>query len=114
MFRYYIIFLWTLIIVFLSFLKLPQTQGIELVPNFDKLVHFGLYFILGLLMFCQKFKKLITIIYITSLSFIIELAQSYLTIYRTGDFWDFIAGFLGGLLGLYSKNIIKCIKTFCS
>ena len=102
--------LWTGTIIILSFIKLPETSGPILFPYADKIVHLFLYLILGWLMTKEIQNKYFAAFYIILLGILIELGQSLLTTYRTGDYIDFLADLIGGYIGLYHKNIIQLIK----
>lgn len=101
--------IWSIIIIILSFIRLPQNTGAELIPYADKIVHFILYLILGIIMSNETDNKRIALIYIILLGMLIEIGQSELTTYRTGDYLDFLTDLISGILGLYHKNIIDRI-----
>jgi len=102
--------LWTIIILVLSFIKLPEATGPELIPYADKLVHFFLYFVLAFLLVREGAGKLVTVIILILLGGGVEILQGILTTYRSADFFDFLSDLAGGLLGLYHKNIIQLFK----
>ncbi|MDB4098780.1 VanZ family protein, partial [Polaribacter sp.] len=54
-----------------------------------------------------KKKKLLVIACCILLGVIIEISQSTLTSYRTGDYYDVIANSLGVLLGLLVFNMLS-------
>lgn len=99
----------TIGILCLSLIKMPST-GILNVANVDKLYHSFAYFMLGitwLFTFYKKpEKKYIIVISCIIFGIIIELLQSNLTAYRTGDFLDVLANSLGVLLSLVIFNLI--------
>ena len=70
------------------------------IPHFDKLVHFGLFFVFCLLLFVP-FKKLNKnhLIIAPVISFIaaavLEYAQHIITTYRSSNFYDFLANSAG-------------------
>ena len=101
--------IWSIIILILSFIRLPQNTAAELIPFADKIVHFILYLILGIIMAHEADNKLIAVIYIILLGMLIEIGQNELTTYRTGDYLDFLTDLVGGILGLYHKDIIDSI-----
>ena len=97
----------TIAIICLSLLKVPST-GIQ-VKNIDKAYHSIAYFILAstwLFSFYKKpNKKYIIVLCCILFGIIIEVLQSTLTIYRTGDYKDVLANSLGVLLALFIFNI---------
>lgn len=99
----------TITIICLSLLKIPNT-GIK-VNNIDKAYHSIAYFVLTLtwlLSFYRKpKKKYIIVISCIIFGIIIEVLQSTLTVYRTGDYKDVIANSLGVLLALLIFNIFS-------
>jgi len=99
----------TITIICLSLLKIPNT-GIK-VNNIDKAYHSIAYFVLALtwlLSFYKKpKKKYIIVISCIIFGIIIEVLQSTLTVYRTGDYKDVIANSLGVLLALLIFNIFS-------
>ncbi len=97
----------TIGIICLSLIKMPET-GIK-IKNIDKVYHSFAYFTLTiawLFTFYRKpTKKYLIVILCILFGIIIELLQSNLTIYRTGDFLDVIANSLGVLLALMIFNV---------
>lgn len=106
--------LWLLVICYLSLMPgdgLPRVPLFN-IPHFDKIVHFGFYFILTILLI-KPFKKTINkYSYITALlisatlSGAIELLQKTVTTTRHGDIYDFIANLLGISFALITYRII--------
>ncbi|WP_051605708.1 VanZ family protein [Polaribacter sp. Hel_I_88] len=96
----------TIAIIFLSLLKLPST-GVD-VKNIDKAYHSIAYFVLALTWLFSFYKKpnkkYIIVICCILFGIIIEVLQSTLTIYRTGDYKDVLANSLGVLLALFIFN----------
>ena len=92
----------TIAIAYLSLVKLPKVQ--ISVSNIDKAEHLLGYFILTLSWLFSFYKKKFLKYYITLAcvfyGIIIEVFQSILTSYRTGDYLDAIANSLGALLAL--------------
>ena len=93
-------------ILYLSFFKPPQTSLSE-ITNFDKMVHFGMYFGLSALIWieylvsharCSRMRLLLgAVLMPIVLSGAIELAQKYLTTWRGGEWWDFASNTAGVL-----------------
>ncbi len=102
--------LWTIIILVLSFIKLPEATGPELIPYSDKLVHFFLYLVLAFLLVREGAGKLVIVTILILLGGGVEILQGMLTSYRSADVLDFLADLAGGLIGLYHKNIIQLFK----
>lgn len=98
----------TIAIICLSLLKLPNT-GIK-INNIDKAYHSSAYFVLALTWLFSFYKKpnkkYIIVICCIMFGIIIEVLQSTLTIYRTGDYKDVLANSLGVLLALFIFNLI--------
>ena len=94
-------------ILYLSFFKPPQTD-MEEIPGIDKLVHICMYGGLCFLLWIEylrthsaiHWKRIIIggILFPIAFSGCIELAQSYLTEHRGGDWLDLIANTTGVLL----------------
>ena len=93
-------FLTTLFIIFLS---IKKSGGVKLFffPHQDKLMHLSAYgFLCASYFWAMKFSwKINNSIYKAailsfSLGVLLEVIQGYLS-YRTADFWDIIANFLG-------------------
>lgn len=101
---------WTIVIITLSFIRLPERQGPELIPYADKIVHLVLYYVLGLLLGKEGSDKRIAAVYIILLGALIEIGQQELTTYRSGDYVDFLMDLVGGYLGLYLKDVINLVK----
>ncbi|MCY1636244.1 VanZ family protein [Marinifilum sp. D737] len=110
--------IWAIIIFILCSIPgndLPKTSAIH-IPHFDKLVHFGMFFIMGIflmaeLSFQTKLKKsqilLITIILVAVYGGTIEyLQQNYFT-NRSGDYIDLAADILGGIMAILLYPWIK-------
>ena len=94
-------------ILYLSFFKPPQTD-MEEIPGIDKLAHICMYGGLCLLLWIEylrthsaiHWKRIIigSILFPVAFSGCIELAQSYLTEHRGGDWLDLMANTTGVLL----------------
>lgn len=94
------------VILFLSFFKPPHT-GLDTITNFDKMVHFAMYFGFSCVIWFEYLRSHTTysalrlvlgaIIFPIALSGVIELAQEYLTTYRGGEWWDFASNSSGVL-----------------
>lgn len=94
-------------ILYLSFFKPPQTS-LDEITNFDKMVHFAMYFGLASLIWIEylvshrgrDLKRLLVgaVLMPIALSGAIELGQNYLTTWRAGEWWDFVCNSAGVLL----------------
>ena len=97
----------TISIICLSLFRIPST-GIK-ITNIDKAFHSVAYFTLAIswLFTFYKKPKLKYLIVFSCIIFgiIIELLQSNLTVYRTGEIHDVIANTLGVLLALIIFNV---------
>ena len=104
----FIAIFFTIAIVGLSLFKLPSTN--VRVKNIDKIYHSVAYFSLAfawlLSFYKQKSKKTSIIIACIVFGIIIEVLQSTLTNYRTGDYLDVFANTFGVLLALLFFNLI--------
>jgi VanZ family protein len=98
----------TFSIVCLSLLKIPKTK--ITITNIDKVYHSIAYFTLTiswLIVYYKKpQKKNIIVICCIIFGIVIELLQSMLTNYRTGDYLDVIANSSGVILALLIFNLI--------
>jgi VanZ family protein len=94
-------------IVFLSLLQLPSSK-INII-NIDKAYHSIAYFALGITWLFAYYKKpekkYFIVICCIVFGIIIEVLQSSLTSYRTGDYVDAIANSCGVLLALLIFNL---------
>ena len=110
--------LWAMIIFILCSIPgddLPKTSAVS-IPHFDKLVHFGMFFIMGIFLIAElryqtKFNKLTRVSIALSLiaiygGFIEYLQQNFFS-NRSGDFWDLFADILGGILAILLYPWIK-------
>jgi VanZ family protein len=94
--------IWLAIICYGLFIptsSLPKKPFL-IIPYFDKVVHFGLFFILCLLLF-QPFKKLQTNHFVYAplisiiLSAVLEITQHIISPSRSSNFYDFLANTAG-------------------
>lgn len=112
-FRYNLLaIVWSVIIIVLCSIpgqEFPDASFID-IPHFDKIVHFGLYFILSIVTIKgiqqqNRFKLLKShpylsiVIYAVFLGVSLELIQYYFIPFRSGDLLDMLANFTGLLLG---------------
>jgi len=105
---YYKFASWVLIIGLLCLAPADEFKRVHItIPYFDKVVHFGLFFVLGLLISAIKNYNYSKVSHVWLPLFsalyggLIELAQSYFTSTRTGDSIDWFADLLGLALGIF-------------
>ena len=105
---FYLAILITIAIGYLSLIKVPKYQ--PSFSNIDKVEHIFAYFTLAI---CWLFsfyhkpnKKYFIVIACIIYGIIIEILQSNLTIYRTGDYLDVLANSFGVVLALLIFNQI--------
>jgi VanZ family protein len=105
-----------LVLLFLSLTNADSFSRIELgdFPNFDKLVHFGMYFILMSVIIIEHRKNLSNPLNLFLLALIpltygilMEILQLTLTSTRSGDFYDALADAAGVLTSALIWLIIK-------
>ncbi len=109
--------------------SLPETSMFQ-IPYFDKMVHFGMFFIMGIfvvseLRFQTKLRRrtiaLITFLLITLYGGLIEILQERYFINRSGDIWDLCADVAGGIIAVLmfpflkkQKDLLLNRKPFCN
>jgi len=110
--------IWAIIIFVLCSIpgdNLPHTSMIE-IPYFDKMVHFGLFFVMGILLISElKYQTNLGTLSITLIIFAIvavyggaiEVLQEHFFINRSGDFWDLCADITGGICSVPMYAILK-------
>lgn len=111
------------VILYLSFFKPPKT-GLDEITNFDKMVHFSMYFCFCSVIWveyirchkvCSVPRLLIGTLFLPiAMSGFIELGQEYLTQYRSGDWWDFacnVGGAVAALCVFMSIFVVKMCRT---
>lgn len=107
-----------LAVSYLSFFKPPSTL-LDKVTYFDKVVHVGMYITISGLLWFEFFRShkdakplwhgwvgavLLPVLYGGA----VELLQEYMTSYRGGDLWDFLANTVGVALGtLLAFTLLK-------
>jgi VanZ family protein len=108
-----------LIIMYLSMANSHTFDEVHInVPNFDKLVHFGMYFGLMLVMILENSKNIksarnIFLLGIIPLSYgiLIEIMQSTLTSTRSGSVFDALADGVGIIISILFWLWIRPVKT---
>ncbi|WP_278625989.1 hypothetical protein [Parabacteroides gordonii] len=107
------------IVIYLSFFK-PPTMEISKIPNMDKLVHLCMYGgVSGMLWieFLRNHRKYDEVMWHAWIGAVlcpilmggaIELLQEYCTIYRGGDWFDFLANSTGVVLAtLFAYFVLR-------
>jgi len=99
--------LWTIIILILCLMPKsvePQPSWLTQIPHFDKIVHFGLYTILGFLFYLSKHQYskvtylLLVLFYAIIIGGLIEIIQPFVG--RSKEFNDLLADIIGSLCGI--------------
>lgn len=107
--QYYKIIFWIIIIGISCFTPGNEFKEVKInIPHFDKIVHFGMFYILGILI---KGNKKITrkslqyfLLYAICYAIIIEMIQHFYIPMRNGDMVDFFADFLGLSIGVITTR----------
>lgn len=98
------------LIWYLCLFRPPHIQQLDHIVGFDKLVHTSMYLGTCSLFWMEYLRSqrqwsrlrltLLAVVFPILMSGLIELAQTYLTDYRSGDWFDFLANSLGVILAL--------------
>jgi VanZ family protein len=107
--EYFKVSIWSVIVLYISLTpanKIPKTN-LFTINNFDKVVHFGMYFILSAIickiLLARNINKttlfLITVFISVILGGLLEIIQGILPINRSCSMGDFIANSIGGIAG---------------
>jgi VanZ family protein len=108
-----------LLIIYLSLANADTFRKVSLhnIPNIDKLVHSGMYFIfMSVIIFENRYKlkstgNLVLLAIIPfSYSILMEILQSAITVNRTGSFFDIVFNLAGILLSMLVWTLIKHFK----
>lgn len=107
------------VIVYLSFFKPPSTSLGE-ITNFDKFVHACMYFgFCSVIWFeylrshttlCPRRMALGGVVLPILFSGLVELGQKYLTLYRSGEWWDFASNTFGVFVALVGMLIVLAVR----
>lgn len=110
---YYKIILWSLVIAYLCFAPADEFKNVHItIPHFDKVVHFGMFYILALFIAGKRDKVntslAMVILPVMAIAYggIIEIIQWQFIPMRDGDIIDWGADILGVLLGLISIRMV--------
>lgn len=105
-----------IMIITVCMVKMPQTDSKIALPYFDKVVHFLMYFFLSIIYVYESSKNkslsdflihVKSVAYCSLLAGTVELAQGMLTSTRSGDWWDFLAGVAGAIIGCLAIGLIR-------
>ncbi|MDE5423232.1 VanZ family protein [Ancylomarina sp. DW003] len=124
--------IWAIIIFVLCSVpgdSLPETSMI-VIPYFDKMVHFGLFFIMGIFLIAElRYQTKLSRISIAIITFavvatyggVIEILQEHYFTNRSGDFLDLCADVAGGITSIFmfpflkkQKDLLLNRKPFCN
>jgi len=117
--KYKFTILVALIILYLSLANSQTFEKIPLVdiPDFDKVVHLGMYFVLMSVLIFENRKTIISTsrLFLTGLiplfyGILMEILQATLTLTRSGSFFDALADATGVLLSILIWLWIKPVK----
>jgi VanZ family protein len=118
--KYWKSVIWAAFILWASLIKVKDIDEFPniVIPCFDKILHLVVYAILAfLLMLESKFTKLelskrVARIFVLSVLFggIIEVLQNYVPTGRNTDIFDFLANFIGVIIGLIAFLKISQIR----
>lgn len=110
--------LWALVIFTLCALPSEDIPDPHLnIPHLDKIVHFGMFFIMSLLIafpfewytsFSLKQIYMIAVLVALGYGGLIEILQHYF-FHRGGDVWDLLADVAGGVAGCVCYPLVKRI-----
>jgi VanZ family protein len=99
--------IWLGLITYASVTPSKNFPELKLFPHFDKVVHFGIYFVLALLLAAafikdRKYSRSYLLAGLASVitGIVFELIQKYLTTDRSGAIDDILANTLGVLAGI--------------
>ena len=114
--RYSLGLLVIIVITYLSLMHVPEIPEVEDVPLIDKWTHIVMYATLTLTIWMQYFRShkqinkiklsIIGIIAPIAWGGLMELAQAYLTTYRSGDWMDFVANSIGVAIAVVIGTLI--------
>ncbi|RZK60041.1 MAG: glycine cleavage system protein H [Pedobacter sp.] len=108
---------WTIVILILCNIEMPDTKDTLFFEGFDKMTHLGFFYILTILLFYGKIKyqhnfsfRSLTIFKVIVINAIIgggiELLQWKVFTYRSAEWWDFGCDMLGAFMGVFSYILL--------
>ena len=105
-----------LLIWYLCLFRPPHVSLFDCISFFDKWVHVSMYlgtcsvfwleYLRSKRQWSRTTQALVAVVLPIAMSGIIELAQEYLTTYRSGDWADFAANSLGVFLALIVRKVL--------
>ncbi|WP_439182105.1 VanZ family protein [Carboxylicivirga taeanensis] len=108
------------VIFFITLLSLINTSNIpkdtfKLLPHFDKIVHFLMYFTLGFTFMFeyyihhhQTLTKISSILVLPLIyGGLMEVLQMSITSYRSGDWWDMLANGSGIIMAFFAVRVFR-------
>ncbi len=111
-------FIWATVIMILCVMRPPSTDlDLPTIPHLDKIVHFGMYFVLSLLLLAALKSTKLENIHFKTITIailygvLIEIIQDNLG-YRSGDIFDFVANSIGAVTGTFTLIYIDKIVLF--
>lgn len=120
--KYWKSLIWVIVIFILSSISGNSLQSIPKfnIPHFDKLVHFGMYFILTIIIIWDATQnkkssfKVFLFIVVFSISYgaLMEFMQEHVFTKRSADLFDFLANSVGVLSGVFSFLIFHKFTKF--
>jgi VanZ family protein len=103
-------------IIVLCMIRIPIQESTIQIPNFDKIVHFTMYLFLGSAYLFESAHRRTggmlwvytkNMIYCAIMAGGLELAQMYLTTYRSGEWLDFWCGVAGALTSCLVAVLVR-------
>ncbi len=108
-------------ILYVCIIRIPEIKQLPKIHNLDKLVHFLFYMFFSIIFFYDLikiktgFSFLKTVLIVLSVATlyggVIELLQENFFPPRSGDFIDFLADFIGALVGILLVAIFRKHKS---
>ena len=124
MLKYWKSIVWTAIIILATTLpsnSIPKSSLLE-IPHFDKIVHFGLFFVLAMFIISEQntlrlqgglTRKAIILALSFTIAYglIIEFLQYFLLPSRSGGLFDFLANTLGSIVAVVLYRFVNRITS---
>lgn len=112
-------FIWLLFIAVLSLMPAEDLPKMPLrdLPQYDKMVHFTMYFILAVLLvkplIILQYPVWLVVLFISVLiGGLIEILQFAITNYRSASWFDFVADITGAITGLLAFGKLVAGKSW--
>lgn len=124
MLKYWKSIVWTAIVILATTLpsnSIPKSSLLE-IPHFDKIVHFGLFFVLAMFIISEQntlrlqgglTRKAIILALSFTIAYglIIEFLQYFLLPTRSGSLFDFLANTLGSIVAVVLYRFVNRITS---